>query len=352
MKRKLVFLITFVVVLILFKKFLCAYEVIDLSDELVGFDEHEIRAIASDGNIFLIGGTGGRLNKYDGNDFTDLTKQLNFGEYNINTIASNGVYFLIGGAEGRLFKYDGKEFSDLTNLAGKRSILSICPSSDFFLIGGAKGQLYKYDGKEFINLTGRAGDQHIRSIATNNEYFLIGGNGPTLYKYDPKSNTFINLSKKLVKFNSKAIYSISWNGKFWLIGGSDGDINKYDGIKFTNLGIPDFHPKADGVDPEDLGRNTLRVITAHRGYFIIAGSGSQLHKYDVNFKNLRGLLLRFGVPRLGHEVSALRANIGGKDVVLRNFGTGIIYSVASNGVYILVGGIDGNKPRLNRILLP
>ena len=96
----------------------------------------------------------GRLNRYDGTTFTDLTASLNWGTNSVTSVKWNGSYWLIGGTNGKLAHYDGSAFTDrTTNLNwGTDSVKVINWGNSQWLIGGSNRRLATSgDGSSFTN---------------------------------------------------------------------------------------------------------------------------------------------------------------------------------------------------------
>ena len=78
------------------------------------FGKFNILCSGYNSSYWLIGGVSGRLNRYDGTTFTDLTASLNWGTNSVTSVKWNGSYWLIGGTNGKLAHYDGSAFTDRT----------------------------------------------------------------------------------------------------------------------------------------------------------------------------------------------------------------------------------------------
>jgi hypothetical protein len=104
----------------------------------------------------------GKLLRYDGEDYIDLTKEsgIQFPFENIVIMAWNGEYWLIGigGTEGGgVLRYDGKFFVSLS-LPHSTAANAIVWNGDYWLIGTLanprfSGSLLRYDGSAIEELT-------------------------------------------------------------------------------------------------------------------------------------------------------------------------------------------------------
>jgi len=257
-----------------------------------------INSIGYNGSYWLLGGEDGKLAKYDGSTWTDLTSSANFGSYQIAAIEWNASssYWLIGGGDLdsttglKLLKYDGSTFTDLTSsMSGWTGYpiqaISWNPTNNYFLIGGgdkdtSTTRLNKYDGSTFTDLSGALINfvsDSVNAIAYNStdNYFLIGGGdsdtssgGNRLNRYD--GSTFTDLASSLVGWSTNPVLSIAYNStdNYFLVGGGSADdccavdrLNKYDGSTFTDL----TSSLTFNYGVQDIAYNSTG------NYFVIAG---------------------------------------------------------------------------------
>ena len=175
---------------------------------------------AFSGSRLVFGSSNGAMNVTDTNTaaLTDLSTTYVTGTpfwlYNteaVRAIASNGSYFLIGGGSGatgtgRLWKFDPSQ-------TGTAAWTNLCANSGSDLNFGASW---------------------VYSIAWNGSYFLIGGSNGQLKKFDGATSTFTDLSTAVStatggNFGTQTIYSLLWTGAEWIIGGAGGKLCRYDG---------------------------------------------------------------------------------------------------------------------------
>ncbi|MEI7905203.1 MAG: FlgD immunoglobulin-like domain containing protein [Candidatus Firestonebacteria bacterium] len=206
-------------------------------DQAVPGNCQVIYAIAANSSYSLVGGGytpttpwPGRLKKFDGTTWTDLTRSvgddhyLNIDAETVRSIAWNGSYWLIGCTGGKLKKYDGNLFSDLTPALiggagfGSSDIISTIyyNGTDWF-IGSNLGNLAKYDGAgsaavNFKNvktlLAATWGAASINSIGGNTDHMLFCGNSARLNRsnglyYSPSS---MYITSKKVSLSTDRIY--------------------------------------------------------------------------------------------------------------------------------------------------
>ncbi len=149
---------------------------------------------------WLIGGEGGKINEYDGNNFINHSNNLGFGTSDVGVIRYNGSYWLIGsGTATKLKKWDGgTTWTDLS-------------SSLIGFSGGTFG--IDYD--------------------SGNGYWIIGGAGGAINRWDGGSS-WTDL-KSAAGFGTSDIRAVRYNGSYWLVAGRDGKIKRYNGISWTDL---------------------------------------------------------------------------------------------------------------------
>ncbi len=218
----------------------------DLSAGLNWGTYNALAAAAGSGseNFWLVGGGAsgvGKLSKYNGTSFSSLDNWLGaYGNtYTVNAIGFNGTYWLIGGTGGRLAKYVGGTFTDLTyspNLNfGSDAIYTITWNSGTgkWLIGGSNQKLVAYDGTTFTNYTSSVGSfNSINAIAHNGSYWLLvgQGTGSTSIVYSWDETTFRDQSANLSSMGSGIpLYAVAGNGTEWLLGGAQAKLNNHTG---------------------------------------------------------------------------------------------------------------------------
>ncbi len=255
---------------------------------LINFPGTFIRTIDWNGSYYLIGGTGsegdglqgGGLVKWDGNTATDLSGSLEGFSGGFNTAVyamgwnQDGGYWLIGSQDGRVNKYDGTTFTDLSTLFGYGAtyISSIVWNGSYWLVtANSAKMLQRYDGDvTVIDLTSSLVNytDYPMKVGWNGNYWLIGGLSGNLNKYD--GTTFTDLKANIVSWIGRSdiieeyghVGGLGWNGSYWLLGSStfsDPDVIpvliKYDGGGWTNLtGV---------VDALSIGEiNTTKAVKA------------------------------------------------------------------------------------------
>jgi len=220
----------------------------------------------SDNSYWLIGGYNGRLNKYDGSTFTDVSSNLDSWTAGselypgISAIVWNGSNFLIGGdgyfaanlCNGSL------SCSDVSSTIGWSSTVGVNAigwNGSVWLVGGESGNLKECNATVTSCTTktlSNWGTADVNAISWNPDgsYWLIGGNSAKLNKYD--GSTFTDLSGSLVNFGTSHVTTINYNttDDYFLIGGIDKKLNKYDGTDFTDVS---GNLDADWDSTDDIG---------------------------------------------------------------------------------------------------
>ena len=325
-------------------------------------------------SIWLIGGDGGKINKYDGSFFTNLTTKLvNFGTSSVAAVKANGTYWLVGGDGPSLNKWDGlNTWTDikagLVNFTGNiRAIAWKIATPSYWLIGGTSASINKYDGTTFTDLSASlkssgnfASTNDIRAIGWNGSYWLIVGTGGRICNYDGAS-TWTDLSASLSTAWSGTydVYSLDWNGTKWLIGGGAGKIASCNGTTCTNI----------------TGSYTINTVWSIKwnpvnSYWLIGGSNgtsTSLVTYDgttfyqqpnmtgtfdvdpiwaIGVNSTSGLNILGGsngrlMSRLGGVATQTNTDLG---TSIKDFGYYNIKAAAYNtaGGYWLIGGDQGS----------
>ncbi|NOZ59196.1 MAG: hypothetical protein GXO66_06440, partial [Euryarchaeota archaeon] len=127
----------------------------------------EVVTLDYGGGYWLIGGNAGELNpaiwepfliKYDGSSsellegYAEGTPDTEYGS--VLSVRWNGKYFLVYTNKGKLFRYDGKSFENLTNrytMALKHTPNCLAWNGSTWLMGGGAG-LLAYDGRKMVPL--------------------------------------------------------------------------------------------------------------------------------------------------------------------------------------------------------
>lgn len=283
-----------------------------------------INAIGYNGSYFLVGGEGGKIAKYDGVTWTDVTSTVNFGNAMINAVSwdSANNLWLIGGGNptgstgAKLIQYDGNSTAtDITSsLSGWTTypILSMAYDSTdhYFLIGGGTKNnaavtrlnkvTYTSGNYAFTDLSGSIlnfGTQAVLAISwdSTHDVFLIGGGDSDNSASSPRLNEYTNggvftdLSGSLLNWSTYPVLSIAYDStdNYFLVGGGNGSsavatkLNKiaFDGATFT------YTDKSASV-LSFVSKPILSITyNSTSGYFLIgggldntAGGGGYLNK--------------------------------------------------------------------------
>ena len=230
-------------------------------DYLNSFSSSIVNSLGANGTYWLIGGSQGRLNRWDGSTgATSLSNSLQgsggfLATDTVSAIANNSSYWLLGGTNGRLAKYDGTSFTDLSTSStlGTYNVMSIGWNGSEFLIGGNRGKLVRYNGSTFTSCTstvtstngGCFGTADINAIVWNGLDWVLGGTSGRLCLYDSTNTTPVTSDFTAVGTNTtgttkttllssswgtSAINAMCWSGSSLLIGGAVSNLNKTNGI--------------------------------------------------------------------------------------------------------------------------
>ncbi len=269
-------------------------------------------------------GKGGRINKYSGSTFTDLSGSPGWFANTTNAYALgfNGSYWLIGGDGGSLCKYQGGVFTDLspqlrTSAFGTNTVYAIKWNGSTWMIGGSGSKVMTYNGTSFTDYYVSA-FYNVFSIDydTSNGFWLLGGNGtglaPVIYSWD--GSTWRQESSYLQNFGSDhPVFSIAYGNNQFFIGGEEARFNNRTG----SAASPAYTDERAIIS--DFGIETINDIASDgTATMLVGGNAGRLNKYDgTAFSSLKTLL----------------AGIG--------WGSANIQTIAGNGSYWLIGGTSG-----------
>ena len=265
---------------------------------------------AFSGSYFVFGSSNGAINRTDGvtTPWADLSSTFATGVapwfYNtevIRAVASNGSYFLVGGGSGvsgtgRLWKYDPSQTGTAawTNLNadlyfGAAYVYSIAWNGSYFLIGGSNGLLRKYDGTGFTDLStpiaaamgGTFSAQMIRTILWTGSDWLIGTTGGKLCRYDGNgiaTSNFSNISWLLDStWLTYDVISSGIGNNYMMLGSSNGDLDGSSGLfatssemrvqsKQVNIGTGRIYKATlTATDSRPAGTSILYYVSADNG---------------------------------------------------------------------------------------
>lgn len=226
-----------------------------------------VRGIGNNGKYWLvsssISGESDRLFKYDGNTWTELSDAfhaatLDIGLGGAQSLIWNGKYWLIGDNLGRLVRFDGNKFTDLTSLLfpdKKYEIVNdIAWNGKYFLIstGSNISTIYKYSGATITALTGFGENNTIQQIGWNGSYWLLGALELPYYlqKYDGTTATPLTVE------GAGDVMDMAWVKPFWIVNN-----RLFDGTKFDT-----FSPLNGLSDRVSISVGThLGIIVDNRG---------------------------------------------------------------------------------------
>ncbi|MCD4813347.1 hypothetical protein K8S19_06615, partial [bacterium] len=315
----------------------------DLSNSLTGWGSNNILTIADGSgteNFWLFGGGAsgvGKLTKYDGTTFTNLESTAGFfgNTYTVYSLAFNGTYWLIGGSQGRLSRYSGGTFTDLSFLLdgsgagqgnfGSNNVYAIDwdSTNSVWLIGGSGGKLASYNGSTFTDRSASVSTfNNIYSLHHDGNYWMLVGNdtGGNTECYSWDGSIFRDLSSSLENMGaSLPFYSITGNGTTWLMGGAQAKVNDHTGGASSTT----FNDRSNRL--ADFGTKDIMACAYNstNGYWLVGGADKALNSYNgTSFT----------------DISSHLAGFAATDDVL---------SVGYNGTYWLIGGTGGKFSRYN-----
>ncbi len=232
-----------------------------------------VRGIGNNGSYWLISsslsGEEDRLFKYDGKTWTELSESFraaapSIGLGGAQSLVWNGKYWLIGDNSGRLVRFDGKKFTDVTNLLFPEKNYSVVNdiawNGKYFLIstGSNISTIYKYDGSTITGLAGFGENNTIQRIGWNGSKWLLGALELPYYLqwYDGKKATPLTVE------GAGDVMDIGWVKPFWIVN------NKlFDGTRFDT-----FSPL------NGLSERVAISVGAHMG--IIADNRGDVVRFD------------------------------------------------------------------------
>jgi len=318
---------------------------------------------------WLIGGEGGKLNEYDGNNFINhSTDLIGFGTADIGAIRYNGSYWLIGsGTTAKINKWDGNNWSDLSSslIGFSTGIYGMDYDSGngYWLIVGGSGAINKYDGTTWTDLKTAAGfgTSDIRAVRYNGSYWLVAGKDGKIKRYNGSSWTDLTANLEVIWDPAPGnvyydIYALDWDGtnNVWVIGGGSGKLATYNGTNFTD--------KSSSVS-----MSTIWSIHYNGSYNLIGGVyGGQTRLYTTSDNSTYYLQSNpayfntdpiwaiksngSGINLIGGRNGRLMKREGGVNTPtntnlsnsMRDFGKLNINAIRNNGSYWLIGGVDAS----------
>ncbi|MCD4814761.1 hypothetical protein K8S19_13855 [bacterium] len=304
----------------------------------------QVNTIHNNGSYWLIGGNGGKINRYNGAAYSSLSASMSgFEGNNINTIGYGDGYWMVGGGSQKLNKYDGSVFTNYS------STLSNWPNADiqataygggtenFWVIMGKNGRINRFNGTSGTDVSGGAGfwgtSTNGYAVAYNGSYWLLGGSNGYLLRY--QAGTYTTLG-----FGVESVYAIGWDSdnSRWLIGGSGGRLLSYDGATFT-----DQSAKVSTF-------NNIFGIAYNGSYWMIVGNDtngdSECYSMSTDFSTYYDrssslVNMGEGVPVYAVDSDSTEWLLGGAEARLNNH-TGTISSTTFNdrSSHLVNFGID------------
>jgi hypothetical protein len=237
-------------------------------------------------SFFLIAGQIGKLNKWTGGSFIDLSGKPGYFSNTTNaySIGYNGSYWLIGGDGGNLSKYQASSstFTDLgfqLRAAGYTGMVyAIGWDGTRWLLGGSSGQLFSYNGTTFTNLSGGIPNMvNVLTLQYNGSLWLIGGNGvgitPIIFSYN--GSTFTQESTLLKGFTGNSwIYSLDYGNNQWLLGGGGLQQGENPAQGYLNSRASGSAAYTDQTaNLRNFGTDNINAIAADANGHVLLGGG-------------------------------------------------------------------------------
>lgn len=208
-----------------------------------------------------------RIYKYDGTTWTNITEPMNTALPRTNNVGAtgswNGSYWLLAAHVGRLAKYDGQTFIDITsqipNAASSPTLGWSAWNGSYFLqniLYGGSGKLFKYDGATFTEVTGIDPKNYGYGLGWNGKYWLLTGfNNQHLLKYDGTQITDLG-------FPQHQQASVAWARSIWLVGP-----NFFDGKTL------------DTTTPFNIGYR-VNSVSVGTSYGLMLGQNGAVYRFD------------------------------------------------------------------------
>ncbi len=193
------------------------------------------RTIIQDRNENIWFATWDGIIKFNGNSFTNITKEVSLNRF-FSILEDRKGNFWFGSLGSGVYYYDGKSFQNYTTKEGliNNRVTNIYEDKKGFIWLSTEGGISCYDGKYFKNFTTKDGlsNNDVNAIIEDKTGKLwIGTRGNACF-YDGKTFTKItNIDGK--PFNNVRHIIEDKKGTIWL-GGKDG-LWSYDGIFFNNF---------------------------------------------------------------------------------------------------------------------
>lgn len=218
-----------------------------------------ITDIGWNGSEFLIAGENGKISRFDGlSTFTDISSNLSTawsGSFSIFALdwspSGFGNIWLVGGAGGKLASLppSSSTFADKSSsVSGIGEIQAIEWNGSYWLIGGyfsSTAKLYTCNATAttFYSQTMPSYflTEPVWAIESNNGgdsgINFIGGRSSRYLKRTGAVNSPVNTdaSHDVRDFGGLNIQTINYNGSYWLIGGVDASLNSYNGYTYSDL---------------------------------------------------------------------------------------------------------------------
>lgn len=195
-----------------------------------------VRALSSNGSMWLIGGLGGSKAigySYDGLNWTGMTNSSLLGGYCDDFYWDGTKWFAVGNlnpltSEALATSTDGITWTANTTLTSIGAISSIVGNGSRYVAGGSVSPYFAYsnDGETWSAATsGSTGIVQNLSLATNGSIFVAANNDNgtgAVIKYSYDGNTWFNSNANTIfgtGTDAKA-RDVVWNGQFFLAVGS------------------------------------------------------------------------------------------------------------------------------------
>lgn len=232
-----------------------------------------VRGIGTNGKYWLIStarsGEYDHLYRYDGKTWSDLSIDYHNaigdgGTGGAQALTWNGKYWLIGDNAGRVTKFDGTSFTDLTSQLpyklGEAIVDEIHWNDKYFLIVNTllpsnNGQVLKFDGSSFTPITTFSSSNMLQAAGWNGSYWLLGGNdNQHILKYSGTTVTDLSIS-------TDPFLKIVWLKPYWLLNGTFSD-----------------GKTTDGQTP--IGRTGVTAISLGKTFGLIGTLSGSLTRFD------------------------------------------------------------------------
>lgn len=347
-----------------------------------------IYGAATGGNVTLVGGASGRIQRIDENGLPIGSSVVANNAFTIRAIAWNGSEWLVGGDSGRFQRVgaDGVPIGTVQIAIGSSAIYSVTWNGSHYLLAGGAGRVQRVtaDGQLVGTYATALEGNPIYAAAWGNGHWLVGGNVGRVQRVDADG---VPVGSSQLALAGSDVNGIGYNGTNWLVAGASSrfqfvsgtgevavgtfvqygttwrDVECYEGgcLLVGNSGYSLFVP-ATGYTNQTVVIShvsyTMNVVAWAGTHFLIGGDGGRIQRASsagpllANFQRVLGNneIVATAYNGTDHMVTGnvyhqvIAPNLVPKTVYdpniysLNGYGT---YTAAHNGTDWLIAGGSG-----------